>query len=142
MLVNGISLTMVVVAALGGVAFFSIVGVVIKSKFLVALIPIWLGLCMYILRSRHRLAYGILELVIAVGFLMFSFYHLAGAIVFHSSPTGVIFVASAERRYTALIAAAGAVYVFVRGMDNIGEGLKPYPKALAWWRWILCLGTT
>lgn len=70
----------------------------------------------YWVRRRHRLSYGITEMLIAIAGL----YVLMLGIVFKAEP----------EPYAGLIGARAitfmaAVYVMVRAFDNIGEGLTP-----------------
>ena len=73
---------------------------------------ICLGIGLYWFRCRAQLLYGIFELVFA------------------STAIWMAIVSSGDF-YPRMIALAGAVYVFVRGMDNVDRGLPP--KWRSWW---------
>jgi hypothetical protein len=73
-------------------------------------VAVWL----YVLRSRQRFVYGLLECLAAFWALFsaaFSAAHLPK-------------VETASMRQEWLVKALGGIYIFVRGADNIGEALK------------------
>lgn len=87
----------------------------------ILLIPV-AGIFLYWLRSRYRLVYGIAEVL----FGLFSSLR--------------VFIPSfnySQVDTTGLIQIAGGLYIMVRGMDNIGKGLKGTRLEDRWKRWFL-----
>lgn len=79
----------------------------------------------YRLRRRQRLAYGLFELVASCAIFyatMLAIIHRGGA-----APMSLETIATRSITFIAL------VYFMVRALDNIGEGLKPYPMWEARW---------
>jgi hypothetical protein len=89
-----------------------------------------IGAYLYFLRCRYRLAYGIIEIVAALGIVTVS---LITTVSVNVRPTTdyVLWWASSFSPWLQL---AAAIYILVRGLDNIGEGLKVYPRASRIWR--------
>ena len=92
------------------------------------------GLCLYALRRMARSWYGLCELTFAVGVLFVAIY----ATLRYSNPAeafaGRLEIDIASRQAGAAMIAA--VYLIVRALDNIGEGLKPGSQAATLWaRW-------
>jgi hypothetical protein len=85
---------------------------------------------LYELRRLFRTLYGLVELVFAVGLAMTVFI----AIAKHGIPSVVIspFLAWVDNLVPSLTFLA-AIYVGVRALDNIGEGLSPDGKET--WDW-------
>ena len=100
-----------------------------------------LGLCLvgaglYVLRNTHRIWYALLEIVVAV-FLMISAasiyvgLYLDDTLHFNFSDEpapehkphtqGALGLQSTT---VAMLQVAAAIYVFIRGLDNLGEGLR------------------
>jgi hypothetical protein len=75
----------------------------------------------YSVRRKNRLVYGLVEVVAATAALFFLFLR------FGSSELTVEFIAG---RTVAILA---VVYVMVRALDNIGEGLPPGSLAEGYW---------
>jgi hypothetical protein len=100
---------------------------------------------LYALRVRFRLLYGLLELavgiIIALGAINAYIAALGrenvpivGGGIWHRPPEGWLHWSSPS---IAFLAVLGAVYILVRGLDNIGEGLNELsnPKWCAVWDW-------
>lgn len=89
---------------------------------------IMFGIALYALRSWNRLIYGILE-------LCFACLTILGTVSIHflrEAPNGGLVT------WLDNLPIAAGVYVFVRGMDNVGEGLKKRNggKAPVFWDWL------
>ncbi|WP_441242532.1 hypothetical protein [Tardiphaga sp. 768_D3_N2_1] len=85
------------------------------SLFVLSLSAVPIAAMFYWVRRKHRLSYGITEMMMAIVGL----YALMLAIVFKDAPAdGYLSIIS-----TRTISFIAAVYVMVRAFDNIGEGL-------------------
>jgi len=93
-----------------------------------------LAIALYGVRARSRLLYGLLELV--VGFVILlgginaysiargrEYVPLVGGGILHRPPEGWLHW---NATYASLLPVLAAIYVLVRGLDNVGEG------------WIIC----
>jgi hypothetical protein len=102
------------------------------------------AIALYGMRARSRLVYGVLELV--VGFLILlgginaysiargrEFVPIVGGGVFHRPPEGWFHW---NATYASLLPVLAAIYILVRGLDNVGEGLDQLsnPKWATRWR--------
>jgi hypothetical protein len=94
-----------------------------------ALGVIYLGVGLYLMRRAARLLYGIVEVIAAVALTTVTF--VQSIIVLGIKRPDEVF--SGQGDITAILQVAAALYVLVRGLDNIGEGLKKYPKAESMW---------
>ena len=94
-----------------------------------ALAFISLGVTLYALRRRYRLAYGLAEVLVAGIGVVWAFYNLLDKAE-NRSIAYVLFSSGSLAYYLQL---AGSLYVIVRGLDNVGEGLKPYPRLARKW---------
>lgn len=79
------------------------------------------------LRERHKLIYGALEAA-------FAFILIWSAAIKIGLLEGAAINAAAVGN-DALYALAGAVYVGVRALDNIGQGIEKYDNWYALWLW-------
>jgi hypothetical protein len=98
---------------------------------------------LYSLRARFRLLYGLLELASGVVMLgAINSYSAAlgrenvpivGGGIFHRPPEGWLHWSAPS---VSLLGVAAAVYILVRGLDNVGEGLSELsnPKWSAMWQ--------
>jgi hypothetical protein len=108
----------------------------------VSLVVIAVGL--YSLRFWSRLLYGMIELVAGAAILLAAinaygaaqgreYVPIVGGGLFHTRPQGILQLSGPQ---IALFGMLVAVYVLVRGLDNVGEGLRDHPKWNArWQRW-------
>jgi hypothetical protein len=87
------------------------------------------GIGLYALRRSARLAYGIVEVVVSLAVIAFTFERSLEMVGIQGATSRFL----PENIPSAIVVAMAAVYVMVRGLDNVGEGLKPYPQALAMW---------
>jgi hypothetical protein len=88
-----------------------------------------LGIFLYMMRREARLLYGLIETAAGLGGIVAA---LLNAIRLLSGPPEANrFVG--QNRFVALFSLAAAIYVVVRGLDNIGEGLHDGSKAHSWW---------
>lgn len=117
--------------------------------FHVVLVVVWLfvslvfcALGLYSLRLWSRLLYGALELVFGAIITLVAinayaaaqsreYMPIVGGGVFHTPPQGVLHLNGPS---VALFGMLVAVYVLVRGLDNVGEGLRDYPKLNVRWQ--------
>lgn len=81
------------------------------------------GFVFWFLREVARAFYGGLELIFALIFIYFT--------VFLQLPKS-----GAQDLISTLAQLGGSLYVFVRGLDNLNQGLKDYPKVLPRWKWL------
>jgi hypothetical protein len=101
-----------------------------ESVYWLALSLVSVGFGLYGLRERFRLLYGLLELAIGGAILLGALNNLTaimgreyvpivGGGVFHRPPEGWL---QWNTSSAALLPVAAAVYIIVRGLDNVGEG--------------------
>lgn len=82
------------------------------------------GFWLYVLRCQDRVIYGCIEIVAAV----LTFYFT----VVNKFPVETKL--DSKEAVTACIQIAAGLYIFVRGLDNIGNGLTPGSRMHAlWW---------
>jgi hypothetical protein len=97
---------------------------------------------LYSLKLWSLLSYGITELLFgaAITFVAINAYGVAqsreyvpivGGGFFHRSPQGVLQLSEAQ---IALFGMVAAIFVLVRGLDDVGKGLRKHPKANACWQ--------
>jgi hypothetical protein len=121
--------------------------------FHVALVVTWLffslifcALGLYILRLWSRLIYGVAELLFGgiITLVAISAYGVAqsreyvpivGGGIFHKLPEGALQLSGPE---VALFGMLAAIYVLVRGLDNVGEGLSELSNPEWHARWQRC----
>lgn len=76
---------------------------------------------LYSVRRKNRLVYGLVEMAAAIAALFFLFLRF---------DPGELTVESVAGRTVAILA---VVYVMVRSLDNIGEGLQPDSSMENYW---------
>lgn len=87
---------------------------------------VMMGIVLYWIRESSRVLYGGVEVAFALGLL-------AASIFFHGQPTAARpFMAEASQWFQI----CAALYVLVRGLDNLGQGLRKYPAWDRRWRWL------
>lgn len=97
---------------------------------------------LYGLRIWSRLLYGVIELVAGAGITLVAinaygaaqsreYVPIVGGGLYHTPPQGVLHLSGPS---VALLGMLVAVYVLVRGLDNVGEGLGKHPKLNTWWQ--------
>lgn len=97
---------------------------------------------LYGLRIWSRLLYGVIELVAGAGITLVAinaygaaqnreYVPIVGGGFYHTPPQGVLHLNGPS---IALLGMLVAVYVLVRGLDNVGEGLGKHPKLNTWWQ--------
>jgi hypothetical protein len=100
------------------------------------------ALGLYSVKRWFLLLYGVVELLFgaAITFVAINAYGVAqsreyvpivGDGFFHRSPQGVLQLSEAQ---IALFGMLAAIYVLVRGLDDVGTGLREHPKANACWQ--------
>ncbi|WP_430256842.1 hypothetical protein [Neorhizobium sp. DAR64872/K0K18] len=82
------------------------------------------GFVFWFLREVARAFYGGLELIFALIFIYFT--------IFVQLPKS----GAHQDLISTLAQLGGSLYVFVRGLDNLNQGLKDYSKVLPRWRWL------
>lgn len=91
---------------------------------------------LYSLRLWSRLLYGVIELAVGAVITLVAinaygvaqsreYVPIVGGGLFHTPPQGVLHLSGPS---IALLGMLVAIYVLVRGLDNVGEGLGDYPK--------------
>jgi hypothetical protein len=114
----------VIVMWLFGSAIATKVGVVVF-----AISWLQLPVALYWLRRRYRLAYGVLELFVGIATVFGSSWPLmTSGLPPDAKVSG--FLAEYDLHTLAM---GAAVYVCVRALDNVGEGLKGYPRGKKIW---------
>ena len=88
-----------------------------------------LGVFLYMMRREARLLYGVIETLAGLGAIVAA---LLNTIRLLGGPPDENLFAG-QNRFIALFLLAAAVYVVVRGLDNIGEGLRNGSKAESRW---------
>jgi drug/metabolite transporter (DMT)-like permease len=95
------------------------------------------ALGLYKLRRRRRLLYGVIEVLVAVVFIVLAFYPQSsgGNVLTDASPSSSTVIGVLISR---LISLSAGVYIFVRGLDNIDNGKDSMPPTIRslWERWI------
>jgi hypothetical protein len=97
---------------------------------------------LYSLRLWSRLLYGALELVAGAAITLVAinayaaaqsreYVPIVGGGVYRALPQGVLHLSGPS---VALFGMLIAVYVLVRGLDNVGEGLREHPKWYSCWQ--------
>jgi hypothetical protein len=100
---------------------------------------VFVALAFYATRERWRLFYGLLELSIGIFILLGAlnnytvvmsreYVPIVGGGIFHRPPEGWLHWSATG---AALLPVAAAVYILVRGLDNIGEGLEQLSPTLS-----------
>jgi hypothetical protein len=105
---------------------------------------LFVGASLYVLQLRSRLSYGLIELALAALFIASAlnsytvalgreFVPIVGGGIFQRPPEGWLHWSGPS---IASLQIAAAVYVLVRGLDNVGEGLADLsnPKWAIYWR--------
>ena len=90
-----------------------------------------IGVLLYWLRERRRWAYGLLEIAVALVLLLLSIFHQAPRPA--ADPATEVYSIPFLQ---SVLQTMAAWYVLVRGLDNLGQGLKT--KFPAWnrrWEW-------
>jgi hypothetical protein len=75
------------------------------------------GLLFYVLRCRQQLAYGVVELVVALAVIILTFYPQTHYLEDLQVPPWWGWILSRG------VGASAGIYVMVRGLDNIHKGL-------------------
>lgn len=88
-----------------------------------------IGVYLYFLRCRHRLAYGVVEVIAAIGIVTVTLVNTLTSFS-RPIPNEALWWASSFGPWLQL---AAAVYILVRGLDNVGQGLRG-PGAERWKR--------
>jgi hypothetical protein len=90
---------------------------------------IFVGIGLYMMRRGARLIYGILETIAGIGAIAAA---LINAIrILATKPEENLFIG--QNSFVAFFLLAAAIYVLVRGLDNIGEGLTDGSTAQKRW---------
>jgi hypothetical protein len=85
------------------------------------------GFLLFVMRELERALYGAFELAFGVMVISLTF-------VIDARPsTGSLWSRDALLTFSQV---GGCVYLIVRGMDNLNQGLKRYPKMYRRWQWI------
>jgi hypothetical protein len=110
---------------------------------LFVIVGLLFALGLYTLRSRYRLTYGLIEIVSGVVIMLGAINSSSAALgrenvitvggdIFHRPPEGWLHWSVPT---VALLGVAAAIYILVRGLDNIGDGLSEvHPKLHAKWQ--------
>jgi hypothetical protein len=98
------------------------------------LVPIAIAILFYWLRLRHRLLYAVAEILFALGLTVVAWFPAERhEMLAEESSTWDHTVAWVSQKTTLF----GAIYVFVRGLDNLDVGLQPFlPTWRDRWRWL------
>jgi hypothetical protein len=78
-----------------------------------------IGVLFYVLLCRRQLAYGLVELVVALLVIVLTFYPQTNYLLLEEEPPRWGWLLSKS------VGTSAGIYVMVRGLDNIGKGLPP-----------------
>jgi hypothetical protein len=87
------------------------------------------GTALYVLRRAFRLVYGLVEIAAAIGIVSITFIRALELLPALIDWKQFDPLASAGT----FLQLAAALYVFVRGLDNVEKGLKPEWLVYGWW---------
>jgi hypothetical protein len=90
---------------------------------------IFVGIGLYMVRRGARLIYGILETMAGIGAIVAALINTIRILA--TKPEENLFIG--QNRFVAVFLLAAAIYVLVRGLDNIGEGLVDGSMAQKRW---------
>jgi hypothetical protein len=93
---------------------------------------IFVGIGLYVVRRGARLIYGVLETMAGIGAIVAALINSIR--IFATKPEENLFIG--QNRFIAVFLVAAAIYVLVRGLDNIGEGLADGSPAQRRWNTI------
>jgi|SoiMethySBSTD1v2_1073268.scaffolds.fasta_scaffold30809_1 hypothetical protein len=93
------------------------------------------AMTLYIIRRSMRLLYGCIEVAASIGIIVMSI-PAAVQLLDRQIPSGQAVIVPWENGLAAFGLVAASVYVLVRGLDNVGEGLKQYPRWEAVWDFV------
>ena len=93
------------------------------------------SVALYMMRRRARLIYGILETLVGLGAI---FAAVINIIRLLDTQAEDLFIG--QNKVVGAFLLAAAIYIVVRGLDNIGEGLPPDSKASRIWTAIFPTG--
>jgi len=82
-------------------------------------VTVCLGLFFYWLRCRWQLVYGLVELVVALAVIILTFYPQTNYLLQEAGPPWWGWFLSKS------VGISAGIYVMVRGLDNIHNGLPP-----------------
>src|ERR1700680_1350556 len=82
-------------------------------------VTVCLGLFFYWLRCRWQLVYGLVELVVALAVIILTFYPQTHYLLQGAGPPWLGWFLSKS------VGISAGIYVMVRGLDNIHNGLPP-----------------
>ncbi|MGR9462706.1 hypothetical protein [Rhizobium leguminosarum] len=85
------------------------------------------GFTLFVLRELERAVYGFIELVFGIAIICFTFFYQTRV----ATPT----LTTQEFLFT-ISQLGGCLYLVVRGLDNLGQGLKRYPAMYKRWQWL------
>jgi hypothetical protein len=81
------------------------------------LVTVVIGLLFYVVRCRCKLAYGLVELVVALAVIIVTFYPQTNYLLLEAKPPLWGWLLSKS------VGISAGIYVMVRGLDNIHKGL-------------------
>lgn len=90
---------------------------------IVALPTAWL---LFILRGRHRFIYGFVEIIIGVVAIANGFSGVHAFVSLVSTGDGGI----TSSQLTPTLAIVGAIYIVIRGLDNMDQGMKAFVTSI------------
>jgi hypothetical protein len=88
-----------------------------------------IAVVLYMIRREARLVYGIMEALFGIGTILGTLLNLIA--IQSRIEQNQLF--AGQDRFTAFFLIFAAIYVLVRGFDNVGEGLRKYPDVYARW---------
>ena|SRR5215208_2165857 len=100
--------------------------------FLLILVLIGLGVFFYWLRYKYRLLYGAVEILFSIILMSVGLFPAESYALVIKGPTKSDIVIAAVTKFVTLF---GAVYIFVRGLDNIDQAL-PSSTWRERWDWV------
>lgn len=88
-----------------------------------------IGVVLYSMRREARLVYGVVETLFGIGAIVGTIINVVT--IFGTPRDNLLF--SGQDRFTAIFLMGAAIYVFVRGLDNVGEGSRDFPGLQRFW---------
>jgi hypothetical protein len=82
-----------------------------------------IGIFLYMMRQEARLLYGCIEVIFASGALAAAVINAIQVL----ESAGRADMPAGQAKFVAIFIIAAAIYILVRGLDNIGEGLRKHP---------------
>ena len=91
------------------------------------------GVAFFLLRRQIRWLYGVIEIIVALLVIFFSFFPVANTL----TDEGSYGFGSSIYLTSAIVGRLTGVYILVRGLDNVEAGLSRSCWLYVWWKHIV-----